>query len=56
MSAKGKILAGLVGIVLPAVLLGVAIVFFSSNPLAVIGTITTMIGGGMYLLSYQEHE
>ncbi len=56
MSALGKVLAALVGIVVPAVLLGVAIIYFSSNPLAVIGTITTMIGGGMYLLSYQEHE
>ncbi|MDE1821443.1 MAG: hypothetical protein KGJ23_00940 [Euryarchaeota archaeon] len=56
MSAKGKVLAALVGIGVPAVLLGVAIVFFSSNPLAVIATITAMIGGGTYLLSYQEHE
>ncbi len=56
MSAKGKAIAGLVGIVLPAALLGVAIVYFASNPLAVIGTITAMIGGGMYLLTYQEHE
>lgn len=56
MSTRGKITAALVGVGIPAVLLGVAIAYFASNPLSVIATITWMIGGGIYLLSYQEHE
>ena len=56
MTALGKTLAAVVGVVLPAALLGVTIAFFASNPLAVIATLTAMIGGGVYLLSYQEHE
>jgi hypothetical protein len=56
MTARGKIEAALIGVGIPTVLLGVAIYFFASNPLAVIGCITAMIGAGMYLLTYQEHE
>lgn len=56
MSSRGKITAALVGVGVPAVLLGVTIVVFASNPLGVIGTLTAMIGGAIYLLTYQEHE
>lgn len=56
MSARGKVLAALVGVGIPTVLLGAAILYFSENPLAVIGCLTAMIGGGLYLLTYQDHE
>lgn len=56
MSARGKVVAALVGIGIPAVLLGLAIVKYAANPLAVIATLTAMIGGALYLITYQEHE
>ena len=38
----------------PAVLIGVTIWQFASNPLALLTEIAVMVGGAMYLLSYTE--
>jgi hypothetical protein len=50
----GRIATALLTIVLPAVLLGVVVVKFSLNPLAVLALIATMIAGSLYLLSYTD--
>jgi hypothetical protein len=50
------IIAAVVGVGIPTALLATTIIVFASNPLAVIGCLSAMIGGGIYLLSYQEHE
>jgi len=39
---------------LPAILIGVTVWRFSSNPLAIIALITVMIAGGIYLTTYPE--
>ena len=56
MPLSGKLLAALVGIGIPLVLLAADIIVFNSNPLGFIATITWILGGGIYLVSYQEHE
>ncbi len=39
---------------LPAVLIGVTIWRFSSNPLALLGLLAVMVTGALYLLTYTE--
>jgi hypothetical protein len=39
-------------LVLPAVLIGVTVAEFASNPLSIFGLIAVMIVGAFYLLSY----
>ena len=56
MSAIGKIAAAILGIGVPFAVLGVGIAYFSSNPLITVGAITAVLGGGIYLLTYREHE
>lgn len=51
---NGKWWAGLLTLPLPAVLIGVTIWQFSSNPLAILGLMAVMIGGALYLLTYTE--
>ncbi len=41
-------------LVLPAALIGVTVVAFSSNPIAILVLIALMIIGGFYLLTYRE--
>lgn len=55
-SAIGKILAAVIGIGIPMAVIGVDYVYFSSNPLTLIACLTAIMGGGLYLLTYQEHE
>ena len=50
----GRLAAGLLTIALPAALVGVTIVQFSSNPLAILGLLAVIFGGSMYLLTYTE--
>ncbi len=50
----GRILTILLGIVLPAALIGVTVAFFSSNPLSILGLFMVMTGGVFWLLSYTE--
>lgn len=50
----GKLITALVGIVLPAALIGVTIVYFASNPLAIFGLLALIVAAVFYLLSYTE--
>lgn len=56
MSAKGRIVAALVGVGIPLVVLLADGLFFSLNPLTAVGAFTAMTAGGMYLVTYKEHE
>lgn len=51
---NGRQFAGLLTLLLPAVLIAVTWKFYGSNPLAILVLITTMIVGSLYLLSYPE--
>jgi hypothetical protein len=55
-SALGKALAAVLGIGIPMAVIGVDYVYFSSNPLTIVAALTVIMGGGLYLLTYQEHE
>jgi hypothetical protein len=50
----GRFFTVLVLLILPAVLIGVTMVEFHSNPVAILGLIAVMIAGAFYLLSYTE--
>jgi hypothetical protein len=56
MSAKGKVAAAGIGVCVPLAAIGVDIAFFNSNPLTMVAAITAVMAGGLYLLTYQEHE
>ena len=50
----GRVVAALLTLGLPALLIGVTIWQFSSNPLAVLGLLTVMIAGILYLLTFKD--
>ncbi len=50
----GRLTTVLLTLVLPAILLGVTVIAFSSNPVAIFALIAVMIAGAFYLLSYTE--
>lgn len=50
----GRVLTALLGIVLPAILIGVTIAFFASNPVSILALFVVMTGGVFWLLSYSE--
>jgi len=50
----GRLFTVLVLLILPAVLIGVTIFEFHSNPVAILALIAVMIAGSFYLLSYTE--
>jgi hypothetical protein len=50
----GRIVVVGLAIVLPGVLMGATVVWFSTNPLAMLGLFATMLLGGLYLLSYSD--
>lgn len=50
----GRLLTALLLILVPAVLLGVTVIEFSSNPLAVFLLLAVMVLGAFYLLTYNE--
>ena len=41
-------------IVLPAILIGVTVVWFATNPLSLLVLFAVMLLGGLYLLSYTD--
>jgi hypothetical protein len=49
-----RLIVGLVTLALPAVLLGVTIWEFSSNPLALVALMGVMVLGAAYILSYKD--
>ncbi|HTT15051.1 MAG TPA: hypothetical protein VMG81_04645 [Thermoplasmata archaeon] len=50
----GRLLIVLLTFVLPAALMGITIVYFASNPVSFLVLFGVMIGGALYLLTYQE--
>jgi len=50
----GRLITVLALLVLPAALIGVTVVEFSSNPVAVLGLLAVMVAGAFYLVSYTE--
>ncbi len=50
----GRVFTVLAAFLLPAILIGITVWKFASNPLAILGLITVMIVGGFYLLTYRE--
>jgi hypothetical protein len=50
----GRFATVMLTLVLPAVLVGVTIYRFSSNPIAILVLFGVMVAGGLYLLTYQE--
>jgi len=50
----GRLLTVLLLLLLPAALLGVTVLEFRSNPLAVFVLFAVMVFGGFYLLTYNE--
>jgi hypothetical protein len=50
----GRLFTVLVLLILPAALIGVTVLEFSSNPVAIMCLISVMIVGTLYLLSYNE--
>jgi len=50
----GRFLTVLFGIVLPAVGIGVTIVYFSMNPVSLFALFAAMVAGSVYLLTYKE--
>jgi hypothetical protein len=50
----GRLVTVLATFALPAVLIGVTVWKFGSNPVALMACVTVMIAGGLYLLTYPE--
>jgi len=50
----GRLFIVLALLVLPAILIGVTIADFHTNPVAIFGLIAVMIVGAFYLVSYTE--
>ena len=50
----GRAYAALIGILAPFVLLVVTVLYFATNPLAVLGLFAAIVAGSLYLLSYTE--
>lgn len=50
----GRLFTVLVLLVLPAVLIAVTVLKFSSNPVAIFALIGVMVVGSFYLVSYTE--
>lgn len=50
----GRVVVGLLTLLAPVVGIGLTVAYFGSNPLSIVGLITVMILGSVYLLSYGE--
>ena len=50
----GRWLTVLLTLILPAVLVGVTVLDFSSNVIAIFALLAVMVGGALYLVSYSE--
>jgi hypothetical protein len=50
----GRLVTILATFLLPAILIGITIWRFSSNPIALIVLVVVMIAGGLYLTTYPE--
>jgi hypothetical protein len=50
----GKLVTGVGLLAVPAILIGVTVKWFASNPVAIFALIAVMIAGSFYLLTYRE--
>ncbi|HXQ94281.1 MAG TPA: hypothetical protein VN864_03820 [Thermoplasmata archaeon] len=50
----GRIITLLLTFALPAILIGVTIWKFASNPIAILALVLIMVGGAVYLLTYTD--
>lgn len=50
----GRLLTVLLLFVVPAALIGVTVLDFSSNPVAIFTLLAVMLVGGLYLLTYSD--
>ena len=50
----GRLLTVILTLVIPAVLIGVTIWRFASNPLSILALVLVIIGGSLYLLTYTD--
>ena len=50
----GRLLTVLLAVLLPAVLVGVTVWRFASNPVALLVLFGVMVTGGLYLLTYPD--
>jgi hypothetical protein len=50
----GRLLTLLLTFVIPAILIGVTIWRFASNPIAILALVLIMLGGALYLLTYTD--
>lgn len=50
----GRLFTVLALLVLPAALIAVTVIEFSSNPVAILGLLAVMVVGAFYLVSYSE--
>ncbi len=51
---NGRVITGVLTLLLPAILIAVTVEYFASNPLSILVLIITMGMGTLYLLSYPE--
>jgi hypothetical protein len=50
----GRIVTAVLTLLAPSVGIGVTVAYFGANPLSILGLITVMIVGSIYLLSYAD--
>ena len=50
----GRVATALLTLLLPAILIGVTIAYFGSNPVSILVLLTIVIIGSLYMLSYPE--
>lgn len=50
----GRFATVLLSLVLPGALIGLTVVAFNSNPVAIFGLLAVMVAGAFYLVSYTE--
>jgi hypothetical protein len=50
----GKLVTGIGLLAVPAILMGVTIAWFASNPVSIFALIAVMLVGAFYLLTYRE--
>lgn len=50
----GRLFTVLAFLVVPAIVIGATVAFFSSNPVTIVAAMAVMIVGAFYLLTYRE--
>ncbi len=50
----GRVFVVALGLILPAVLIGVTVVWYSDNPISMLILFSVMLLGALYLVSYKD--